>query len=63
MQKILEVYENPTHYNATCGCMIPGAWVAVLENDYLGEIAQPFANSELYADAEEAMSAAQIFFN
>lgn len=63
MSNVFDVYLNPRHYNAGLGCMVPGAWVAVIENDYLGEIAQPFANSDMYSTTEEAMSAAKIHFN
>jgi len=31
--RITDIYHEPEHWNRNCGCMIPEAWVAIIEVD------------------------------
>mgnify|MGYP001818232188 CR=1 FL=1 len=61
--KILDVYLEDDHFNLTCNATIPGAWVAVIENDYLGKIEQPFARQYDFSNVADALAYAENHFN
>ena len=60
---IIDVYLQESHFNKTCNSTIPGAWVAVIENDYCGEITQPFAYPQEFSSVEDARKYAETLYS
>lgn len=60
---IIDVYLTEDHFNPVCNTTIPGAWVAVVENDYLGEFSQPFARPHEFFNVDDARAHAETLFS